>query len=177
LYHLSSRKKPLIDQTKHIIHNGKKIVQGKFCKQLIQPMRSRQQALYNLLIDWCLPMLFSGEKQIDILHASWQSDLCLAFTRIFLFHFVDIDGMFGAICLTQLNCAIKSSGFAFFPTCFAMWHSFQPIELTILSGCSCPTVKMSPNIQKKPVVIHSSLLNQTSSVCLIALPSSRSMGH
>ena len=101
-------KKSLIDQTKNIILNGKKTVQGKFWKQLIQPMHSRQQALNKLLIDWCLPMSFSGEKQNDIGHASWQSDHCLAFTRISLFQFADIDGMFGAMCPTQLNRVIAS---------------------------------------------------------------------
>jgi hypothetical protein len=54
-------------------------------------MHSRQQALNKLSIDWCLPMSFSGEKQNDIGHASWQ-----------------FDGMFGVMCLTQLNCVIAS---------------------------------------------------------------------
>jgi hypothetical protein len=53
-------------------------------------------------------MSFSGEKQNDIGHASWQSDHCLAFTRISLFQFADIDGMFGAMCPTQLNRVIAS---------------------------------------------------------------------
>ena len=100
--------KSLIDQTKNIILNGKKTVQGKFWKQVIQPMRSRQQALNKISIDWCLPMSFSGEKQNDIGHASWQSDHCLAFTRISLFQFADIDGMFGDMCPTELNRVIAS---------------------------------------------------------------------
>jgi len=74
--------KSLIDQTKNIILNGKQTFQEKFWKQLIQPMCTRQQAVNKLLIDWCLPMSFSGEKQNDIGYASWQADHCLAFTRI-----------------------------------------------------------------------------------------------
>jgi hypothetical protein len=71
-------------------------------------MRSRQQALNKHSVDWCLLMSFSGEKQNVIGHASWQSDHCLAFTRISLFQFADIDSMFGAMCPTQLNRVIAS---------------------------------------------------------------------
>ena len=53
-------------------------------------------------------MLFTGKKHNNIGHASWQSDHCLAFTRISLFQFADIDGMFGAMCPTQLNRVIAS---------------------------------------------------------------------
>jgi hypothetical protein len=52
-------------------------------------------------------MSFSGEKN-DIEHASWQVDNCLAFTRISLFQFADTDGMFGAMCPTQMNCVLAS---------------------------------------------------------------------
>jgi hypothetical protein len=116
-------------------------------------------------------MSFSGEKQNDIGHASWQSDHCLAFTRISLFQFADIDGMFGAMCPTQLNHVIasfkrgESSGIVLFPTCFVIWLSYQPIELTILSGCSCPAVKTSLSIQKKPAFFPAQ-----SNICLINCP-------
>ena len=63
--------KSLIDQTKNIFLNGR------IWKNLIQPMRRWQNALNKVSIDWCLPMLFSGEKNNDIGHASWQSDHCL----------------------------------------------------------------------------------------------------
>ena len=53
-------------------------------------------------------MPISGEKQNDIGHASWQSDHCLAFTRISLFQFADVDGVFGDMHPTQLNCVIVS---------------------------------------------------------------------
>jgi hypothetical protein len=84
--------KSLIDQTKNIILNGRKNNQGDFWKQVIHPMRRRQNALNKMSIDWCLPMLFSGENQRDVWHASWQSDHFLAFTRISLFQLADLDG-------------------------------------------------------------------------------------
>ncbi len=58
---------------------------GNFWKQLIQPVQRRQQALNKVSIDWCLPILFFGEKQNDTGHASWQFNHCLTFTRILLF--------------------------------------------------------------------------------------------
>ncbi len=53
-------------------------------------------------------MLFSGEANNDIGPANWQSDHCLAFTRIFLFQFADLDGMSGLIYPSQLNRVIAS---------------------------------------------------------------------
>jgi len=141
-------------------------------------MRTRQQALNKVMIDWCLPISFLGEKQNDIGYASWLSDYCLAITRISLFQLADIDGMFGAMCPTQFNSFIASfklcelSGFALFQTCFAIWLSEQQIELSILFRCSCPAARTSHSARKKPVVFHSLLLNQTSSVFLTVLPSS-----
>ncbi len=100
--------KSLLDQTKNILLNGRKPLQAKFWKQLIQPMRDRQQVLNAVSIDWCLPMLFSGEANNDIGPANWQSDHCLAFTRISLFQFADLDGMSGLIYPSQLNRVIAS---------------------------------------------------------------------
>ena len=70
-------------------------MEGNFWKKLIQPMQKIQQVLNKVSVDWCFPMLFSGEKQHDIGHASWQSDHCLAFTRISLFQLADLDDMSG----------------------------------------------------------------------------------
>ena len=131
-------------------------------------------------------MSCSREKQNEIVNASWHLDHYLESTRITLFQFAYIDDMFGALCPTQFDGIT-----ALFKRMRVVWlclvsnmlcdmtfiSTYQPIELTILSGCSCPAVKTSLSIQKKPVVIHSLLLNQTSSVCSIALPPSKSMGH
>jgi hypothetical protein len=89
--------KSLLDQTKNVLLNGRKPLRAKFQKKLIQPMRARQQVLNAVLIDSCLPMLFSGEANNDIGPANWQSDHYLAFTRISLFQFADLDGMSGLI--------------------------------------------------------------------------------
>lgn len=100
--------KSLIDQTKNIILNGRKTDQAQFWKNLIQPMRRRQHALNKVSIDWCLPMLFSGEKNNDIGHANWQSDHCLSFTRISLFQFADLDGFSDLVYSSALNRVIAS---------------------------------------------------------------------
>ena len=101
--------KSLIDQTKNIILNGKITAQGTFWRKLTQPMRQRQQALNKVSIDWCLPMPFSGEGKNDIGHGNWQSDHCLAFTRISLFQLADLDGdTSGVFYPTQLNRVIAS---------------------------------------------------------------------
>jgi hypothetical protein len=141
-----------------------------FWKQVIKPMCSRQQALNKLLIDWCLPMSFSGEKQNDIGHASWQSDHCLAFTRISLFPFADIDGMFGDMCPTQLNCVIASFKcmqavwFCLVSNMFCDMAFISTNRVDHLISMFLSSVTTSLSIQKKPVVIHCLLLNQTSSV-------------
>ena len=100
--------KSLLDQTKNILQSGRVTAQAKFWKELIKPMRSRQQALNAVSIDWCLPMMFSGEAKNDIGPANWQSDHCLAFTRISLFQFADLDGMSGLVRPSQLNRVIAS---------------------------------------------------------------------
>ena len=100
--------KTLIDQTKNIILSGKITAQGTFWRKLTQAMRGRQQALNKVSIDWCLPMHFLGEGKNDIGHGNWQSDHCLAFTRISLFQFADLDGMSGLVYPTQLNRVIAS---------------------------------------------------------------------
>jgi hypothetical protein len=58
--------KSLLDQTKNILLIGRKPLQEKFWKKLIQPMRARQQVLNAVSIDWCLSIMFSGEANNDI---------------------------------------------------------------------------------------------------------------
>jgi hypothetical protein len=101
--------KSLLDQTKNILLNGRKPLRAKFQKKTYSaPMRARQQVLNAVSIDWCLPMLFSGEANNDIGPANWQSDHYLAFTRISLFQFADLDDMSGLIYPSRLNRVIAS---------------------------------------------------------------------
>jgi hypothetical protein len=83
-------------------------------------------------------MSFSGEKQNDIGYASWQSDHCLAFTMISLFQFADIDGMFGAMCPTQLNRVI------------ACFKCMQVVWFCLVSnlGCKLLFLLLSPKPPK-----------------------------
>jgi hypothetical protein len=125
-------------------------------------------------------MSFSGEKQNEIVNASWHLDHYLESTRITLFQFAYIDDMFGALCPTQFNgITALFKCMQLFKCMRVVWFclvsnmlcdmtfisTYQPIKLTILSGCSCPLVKTSLRIQKKPAVNLSLLLNQTSLVC------------
>ena len=99
---LFGEEKSLIDQMKHSILYGRNSDQEKYWNKLLESMQRRQNVLNKISVDWCLPVSFSKN---EIGNASWHSDHCLAFTRILLFQFADLDGMFGVtIHPTELKC-------------------------------------------------------------------------
>ena len=108
-------------------------MQGNLWKKLIQPLQRKQQELNKVLIDWCLPMLFPGENQNDIGHASRQSNHCLTFTRISLFQLADLDGMSGFLYPRLLSCVIAS------------FKCMQVVWFCLVSNMFCHTGVISGN--------------------------------
>lgn len=93
-------------------------------------MRRRQNALNKVYIDWCLPMLFSGEIQNGTGHASWQSDLCLSFTRISLFQFANLDDFSDFLYPSELNRVIAS-----FKRLWVMWFCLINHLIQMIFSC------------------------------------------
>ena len=120
----------LIIQTKNIIFNGRQMSKETYrnCSFILC-----KQALNKVWIDWCLPMVFSGEKHNNIGHACWQSNHCLAFTRISLFQLADLDGISGFLYPSQLNCVI------------APFELVPVVWFCLVSNMFCHTGVMSSN--------------------------------
>ena len=127
-------------------------------------------------------MSFSGEKKKEIGHGSWQSDHCLAFTMVSLFQFEDLDGMFGVMYPTELNCVVASFKHMrvvwfclvsnlFCDMVFTSTNRIDHLIRMFLSSCK-DFSEHSKEAACDPLFAEC----QTSSVSSTALLSSRSMG-
>lgn len=68
----------------------------------IKPMKDRKKASNSVLMDWCLPISFSGDKnKKEIGHTNWQLDFCPSFLQISFFSLCGIRCFL--VLHTQLN--------------------------------------------------------------------------
>jgi hypothetical protein len=83
--------KALIKVTHKIKLNGINEVKV-FWKEFMKIVKDSQKSLNCTALNWCSTMTFSLSSKDNIGAANWQSNHCLAFTRVSLFQFGALDG-------------------------------------------------------------------------------------
>ena len=100
--------KALIKVTHKIKLNGSNEVKV-FWKEFMKIIKDSQKSLNSTALNWCSTMTFSKSSKDDIGAANWQSDHCLAFTRVSLFQFGALDGAIDGLTVPKsLEDVIKS---------------------------------------------------------------------